>query len=439
MQVDRVFVKTGFGLVTTGTVISGGLKTGDEVMTLPTGEKRKVRGIQSHGKTVQSVQMGDRAAVNIAGLSKEHVWRGSEIVSTGYLEPVTKFIANLSMIGDTVWKIKSKQRVRVHIGTSEILGRVTLPEKTLSAGETGNCVLSLEESVIAAMDDRFVLRSYSPMETIAGGRVLDPNPNGSWKEIRAWAKDLPVDPEQRYLQFINQSWRSPKSILDWSQSFHISQDDLAQILSPHTDMIDHLCITKGNINLSKDLFLEAIENFHQQNPYRAFIGLKFLQNQLQFSVQWFDIIARLLIKDHKIKHVESGFASASHEISFSTTDQEKATRVISALNRTENLALSESELISVVDASIVPILHAFKAQKKVIEIEAGLWMSNQTFQHIMAMVKTWFNSHTELTVPVFKDKLGLTRKTAIPILEYLDKKQFTERSGNIRLKGEHLE
>lgn len=438
MQIDRVFLKTGFGLVTTGTVISGELNLGDEVVSLPAGEKRKVRGIQSHGKSVDIVRTGDRAAVNLSGLSKESTSRGSELVRVGYLEPTNRIIANLTMIGDTAWKIKSKQRVHIHIGTSEVLGQITLPGNTLTAGEEGNCVLALEEPIIAAMDDRFVIRSYSPTETIAGGKVLDPNPSGTWKQIRSWTKDLSASPADRYIQFINKEWKSPKTIKDWSKLFHVLPADVENIVSTSTTNIGPMCVTEENLEKSKELFLNQVQDYHKKNPYRAFIGLKSLQDQLQFSSAWFETVSHMLLKEQQIKQIESGFALTAYKISISDKDKEKVNKVTSALTASKNMAVSEADLSGLIGSPVLKILHALKAQKKVIEIEQNLWMSSQRFQEMLLQINEWFNTHQELTVPDFKDILGLTRKTAIPILEYLDKHQFTERKENHRLKGENL-
>ena len=135
LQVDRSFSKTGFGTVVTGTVISGELKKGDEVQILPSEKTGRVRGLQSHGSTVDSVRLGDRAAVNIAGFEKKDLWRGVEITTNGWLKPTSQIIANISIISETKWIIKSKQRVRIHIGTQEILARIILLKSPLKAGE----------------------------------------------------------------------------------------------------------------------------------------------------------------------------------------------------------------------------------------------------------------------------------------------------------------
>lgn len=438
MQVDRVFVKTGFGLVTTGTVISGEIHVGEEVVSLPVGKKSKVRGIQSHGANVSSVQLGDRAAVNVSGLEKGQAWRGSELVAQGYLTPTRKLIAHVTMIPSTEWKLKPKQRVRIHLGTSEVLGRVTLVDTVLRENENGNCIIALEEPIVAAMDDRFVVRSYSPMETIAGGVVLDPHPQGKWREIKSWAKRLHQTSVDRYMQFIDRQWANPISLYGWSNIFHIKSCDLKEIVSSEIIEQGTYCVTKKNIEASKNMVVDHLRKYHKENPYRSFIGKKVLQDNLQFSSGWFKEVITLLKVKGIIKNIESGFALTDYKISMSDSDRKKAEMVLSKLNISENLAVSISELTGIGGTAVLKLLHVLKAEGKAMEIQSELWMSTKNFITVTNLLKDWYKDHDKLTVPNFKDVTNLTRKTAIPLLEYLDKHQWTIRTGNERLKGDKL-
>ena len=189
LQIDRSFIKTGFGTVVTGTVISGELKKGEEIQILPAEKIGRVRGLQSHEQMVDSVKLGDRAAINITGLDKKDLWRGAEIVSNSWLKPTSQIIVHISIIHKTKWIIKSKQRIRIHIGTQELLGRIFLIKKFLKEGESGNALIQFEIPAVVAMDDRFVIRSYSPLSTIGGGIVLDTNPIGTVKSQKLWAEE----------------------------------------------------------------------------------------------------------------------------------------------------------------------------------------------------------------------------------------------------------
>ncbi|GIT32418.1 MAG: hypothetical protein Ct9H300mP2_4970 [Candidatus Neomarinimicrobiota bacterium] len=167
MHVDRVFSKKGFGTVVTGTVDSGELHVGDKLELLPNKVDAKVRGIQTHGGNVDSVGVGDRAALNLANVERTEVYRGTVLSNPGIKTVTKKVIAHIIMYPDTDWTIKNNQRIRLHIGTAEIMGKVSMATPKLKKGENGSVIIGLEISLSVAMDDLFVIRSYSPMKTIA--------------------------------------------------------------------------------------------------------------------------------------------------------------------------------------------------------------------------------------------------------------------------------
>jgi len=175
--VDRVFAVKGHGTVVTGTVLTGSLRLGEEVEVQPGGQKARVRGMQVHGKAVEEVHQGDRAALNLQGLVKAEIGRGSWVAAPGVLKPTTLLDVRLRVLpGDL--RLKHRDRVRVHLGTAEIIGRVLLlGRKALEPGEEGLAQLLLEEETAALVDDRFVIRRYSPQSTLGGGLVLDPAPH----------------------------------------------------------------------------------------------------------------------------------------------------------------------------------------------------------------------------------------------------------------------
>ncbi len=174
--VDRVFNVKGHGTVLTGTVLAGFLKSGDEVEIQPGGLKARVRGLQVHGKAVEQVRQGDRAALNLQGLARTELGRGSWVAAPGLLTPTSLLDVRLRVLPGEI-RLKHRDRVRVHLGTAELLGRVLLlGRKALEPGEEGFAQLLLEEETAALLGDRFVIRRYSPQITIGGGVVADPNP-----------------------------------------------------------------------------------------------------------------------------------------------------------------------------------------------------------------------------------------------------------------------
>jgi len=444
LQIDRSFIKTGFGTVVTGTVISGELKKGDEIQILPAEKIGRVRGLQSHEKLIDSVKLGDRAAVNIAGLDKKDLWRGAELVSNGWLKPTSQIVAQISMIPKTNWIIKSKQRVRIHVGTQELLGRIFLKKKSLKEGKFGNVLIKFEESAVVAMDDRFVIRSYSPLNTIGGGIVLDTNPIGTVKSQKLWAEKLSINPEERYLQFMDRDLKNPHSLVEWCKIFHVSSQTFKSVIT-----INKLRAAKGkpfiysdeNLNKCKSIIIKLIDDFHKDQPYQNSMKGEELKEKSKFNSNWFEFVLSDLISKEEVKQIQAGYALANYGIELSGNDQQKAEIIEKLIDSfdyepiTINLLIEESKLPN---KKVLELLHVLKGQEKVIDIAEGMWSSRLKIEEMNKMLKLFFSKSDKLSVVQFKDITSLTRKSAIPLLEYFDSKKITVRDGNERLKGEAL-
>ncbi|MFC1786348.1 SelB C-terminal domain-containing protein, partial [Candidatus Neomarinimicrobiota bacterium] len=444
LQIDRSFIKKGFGTVVTGTVISGELKKGDEMQILPAEKIGRVRGLQSHEKLVESVKLGDRAAVNIAGLDKKDLWRGAELIGNGWLKPTSQIVAYISIISNTKWIIKSKQRIRIHVGTQELLGRIFILKKSLKEGESGNALIQFELPAVVAMDDRFVIRSYSPLNTIGGGIVLDTNPIGSVKSQKLWTEELSVNPEERYLQFMDRDLKNPHSLLEWCKIFHISSQTFKSVITKNklrTAKGKPFIYSDDNLNKCKSIIIKFIEDFHKDQPYQKSMKGEELKEKSNFNNNWFEFVLSDLISKGEVKQIQAGYALANYGIELSSKDQQKAEiieKLIGSFNYeplTINILIEESELPN---KKVLELLHVLKGQEKVIDIAEGIWSDRLKIEEMTKMLKQYFTKTDKLSVVQFKDITGLTRKSAIPLLEYFDRKKITLRDGNERLKGEML-
>ncbi|MEJ2636412.1 MAG: selenocysteine-specific translation elongation factor [Calditrichia bacterium] len=177
LPIDRVFGKPGFGTVVTGSVLSGQIDAGGAVEILPELIPARVRGLQSHDRPVESVSMGDRAALNLTGIGNDQLHRGQVIAQAGYYRAVQSFNARLTPLPDETVLIKNRMRVRIHLHTAEIFARLVLPElKALDPGQSAMVQFRLEKPVYASFGDHFIIRQYSPQITLGGGIVLETNP-----------------------------------------------------------------------------------------------------------------------------------------------------------------------------------------------------------------------------------------------------------------------
>ncbi|MGW8273224.1 MAG: selenocysteine-specific translation elongation factor, partial [Thermodesulfovibrionales bacterium] len=176
LPIDRVFTLKGFGTVVTGTAISGSLSVEDSVEIEPGGIRSKVRGLQSHGRAIRTALAGQRVAINLQGVEKDDIHRGDVVVPPGKLVPTRKLDVVVSLL-EGAPETRNRSQVHLHIGTSEVVARMILYDKQgIGSGEMGFCQLRLQDKIIAMAGDRFVIRRFSPVETIGGGVVLDPIP-----------------------------------------------------------------------------------------------------------------------------------------------------------------------------------------------------------------------------------------------------------------------
>ncbi len=443
LQADRVFSMTGFGTVVTGTVVSGKLKKGDSVDILPGDISAKVRGIQSHGAEVDFVQRGDRAAVNLSGVEAEKVFRGSELAMPGMLTSISKFTAQIHLTEDMKKGLKHHQRVRVHLGTNEIMARVYLPSnKKMNPGRSGNVIIELEEPAVAATEDRFVMRSYSPMHTIGGGTVLATFiPKGV--KIKEWVSELDLDLEKRFEQLVNTFKLEPKTVFEWGKSLQLT-DKAVRELVKKTGLKSSrrsFIYSDGNIKDCSELIGKRLKQFHANNPLRKSMSVDVLQQETGLSEKWLAEMLDIMEKDASIRSAGTGIALESHRVELAGGTAELSGKIESGLIGNGFTPMTTDELSKKLKTShkdILEILHVLKSKNKVVEIENGVWMHSQNLTKLRQAMKDHFNTQSEMNVADFKRMSGLTRKFAIPVLEYCDKQGWTERNGNVRLKGTEL-
>jgi len=188
LLVDRSFSVKGFGAVVTGTVLSGELNTGEDIQILPSGFETKVRGLQEHTASIKSVQVGDRAAVNLQNIPKEGVGRGDVLVKPNTLSAISEFTGYMKTVSKLPIKIKNYCRIRVHIGTSERLGKLIWFDETpnLEPDKYYHVRIQLDSPVATARNDAFLVRLHSPLITLAGGKILEINPPKLKKSDSLW-------------------------------------------------------------------------------------------------------------------------------------------------------------------------------------------------------------------------------------------------------------
>ena len=435
LPVDRVFSKKGFGSVVTGTVLSGKTKIGSDLEIIPGNQKAKVRGIQTHGTETSSVKMGDRAAINLAGTDLNELYRGTVIADPYWVNSTEKLIAHVTLIEDTRWKLKNRQRVHLHLGTAEVVARAMMQDP-LEAGQSGNALFYLEKPIAALMDERFIIRSLSPMETIGGCVVLDSNPIPIRKELKLWTASLQENPSERFKQFVSQYWKSPKSLGNWARHFQTTESQVKNwIRSEEIKNEKGFLFTSEKQDESMEYIREVLTLFHKDNPYKKSLSQDRLKDATHFSTNWLSYILDYM--GDELINVEGGFALKSHSVVLSDSDASLAKILEDSVKQAGCAILNAKELSSENPKITLEILYILKGEGKIIEVGRGLWIHGDVLDKLKDDLCLFFTANPQLNVSDFKTITNTTRKSAIPLLEYCDKHGLTERVGNSRIKGEN--
>ena len=453
LPVDRAFGVKGFGLVCTGTVQAGALAEGDRVEVAPEGPLVRVRRLQQHGVAVQAVRAGDRAAINLAGVEQGQLVRGHSLVAPGFFRPTQMLDAQVQLLASSPMPMASRTRVRLHLGTREIMARVVLPAaKPLTPGQESFAQLRLEAPVVAAWGDRFVLRRYSPALTIGGGRVLNPHPAKHRRfepallaHLQALTQDdLPAVVEC-WLRGADHRLKSQQALAGelglgverltrWTDALvaagravRVASEGQTHVL--HRDVCEHW---GAQIEA-------ALARFHRAQPLKLGLPREELRNLSARYVQpeLFDCVLRYLAEAGRVALDGAVVRAASHRICF-TPEQDVLKAAVEARLNTANFAdlPTLAELAQALDASraeVADMLQALQALGEVVSLEGGLLIHCEALARARALLSDTLERDGEIAVAEFRTLIGSNRKCALALLGYFDAEGLTVRRGDVRV------
>lgn len=459
IPVDRAFIKAGFGSIVTGSVIAGSVKTGEMVEILPQRIQVRVRGIQSHDNPVDEVRAGDRAAINLAGSGVEVLHRGEVIARPGFYEPVDSFNASLTVLPDAPAPVKNQMRIRIHLHTAEVIGRLILFEsRELQPGENGLVQIRLEEPAFACYDDRFIIRRFSPQHTLGGGIVLQTNPPRFRKRfahrmIHSLHDLQSKDPEKKIMACFSLLAISPMTQTKLQVNTGIPVTELEKIIRKLSNEEKLLSFSHGQemhyysseqMSMVLDSLKSELERYHKTYPGRTGMAVPELLSQLA------KYHSEELINHALTYGAKQGIVSMADEVvSLSNFRVHYSPKEEDVISRIENIYLSSEfqppltkdlpEMAAVSEREIREFLKILKEQNKLVLVEDKLFFHIHAMNKLIEIVSNFFQNRQEMTVADLKDLLGISRKYAIPLLSYLDDRKFTEREGDVRRKGPKLQ
>ncbi len=455
LPIDRSFVVKGFGTVVTGTLASGSIHESDEMVLMPAAKKVRVRGLQTHGKEEKSVNAGQRAAVNLAGVGHDEIGRGMTLCESGMLRAVQMFDARIEVLAGVAKPLRSRRRVRVHIGTAEVLARVHVINETgeIGPGETDLAQFRLETPVAAIPGERFIIRSYSPQITIAGGTILDNFPKKHRRRDTAGSRDFlnalvkAADNAAEIIGLIVEAagesgarFEDIQARTGWRKSI------IQKATGENKQIVDAGGVYIGfeNFESLRKKALDSIGQHHKREPLSQGLLRETLREKIfaHKPSEVFKAVIAGLESEGMIRIDNDLVRSASHSQTF--TDEE--TRVISRLQEIFIKAhLAVPKLDEALETSVIGTKlrkdHARKLLQvlinggEIIKVTTELYFSAAAIKSLIEKLRAFADSGTDRTidVPKFKEIADVSRKYAIPLLEYFDSERVTVRSGDRRI------
>ncbi|MBU0479666.1 MAG: selenocysteine-specific translation elongation factor [Proteobacteria bacterium] len=455
MPVDRVFSVKGFGVVVTGTSISGRLAVGDEVKFYPGGQAGRVRGIQVHSDDAKQVEAGKRTAINVQGVDRESVSRGNVLASAGCLDPSYIMDAEFIYLSSNPKELKNRSRVRIHIGTAEIMGRIVLlDDEKLAPGSVANVQLLFEEPASAWADDHYVVRSYSPVYTIGGGRIFN---SRAFKKKRFREANQEIfrvyregEIEDRILQHVREAGIAGLTPDDLSVRIGLFGKKMAKILDAPISarkliMIDsdRKRMVEGGVYEEQLVKVCAIvEEFHRNNPLKPGIPKEELRNKLSANenLKLFHSLLNDLVRKGRLSQDEAVVKVAGHEVS-TEGDTGELKETMAAFYLAAGLsAPTVKELREKFKGSsetlVKGVLDLLVREEVVCKISEDLFYHSQVINKIKEDLVKVIRENGEIDAQGFKNLTGLSRKFSIPLLEFFDRAKITLRVGDKRILRE---
>lgn len=443
IPVDRIFSVEGFGTVITGTLIEGTMKVGDPVTVYPSRIESRIRNLQVHSQDVQEAYAGQRVAVNLAGLKKTDLNKGDVIAVPDSMHTTMMIDIHLTVLKDCDREIRNATRLHLYHGARDILCKIVLLDRdSVGAGESCYAQLRLEEEIAVKTGDRFVLRFYSPVETIGGGVILDSNPfkhkrndatvleslmlkeGGSDREkISAALRDYSARFET--LDFLQIQTGIPKEQFD-QQINKLIKDKVAFRVS------DNVVIHTDYLNRLKDSAVKLLESYHKENPLREGMKKDEFRNKLikYEDISVVDKITDSLVNRKVLKYVNNCVALADFEVQQDNNQQEIENAFLQGGFSPESPDQIAARFPKV--KNFKQVLESLVNTGKLVRVEEKILLHADYYNKALTLAKEHVDQNGQITLAEMRDLMGASRKFAVAVLEYWDKRGITKKVGDAR-------
>ncbi len=450
VPVDRVFVMKGHGVVVTGTALGGSVAPGDEIVILPGGRQARTRDVQVHGRAVERAWAGERVAMNLVGLGREDVCRGDTVATPGWDLTTGRFDARAEIRPLAGRPVRSHERVRVHLSTREVLGRLVWLDgrEEVEPRQSAYCQIALMEPAVVCHGDRFVVRDETAERTLGGGRVL---------VARAQKHRKSHGPVSERLATLESGGDTERmgAVLDMAPGLGLAPDELALAAGIQRDAVagligstdevvaipdaasPTLLVSRARYQAYVEALLAAVGSFQRDNPARPGIELEHLRASVRPVVDQkvFRPVVEEAVGSGRLGRRASRVFTPEHRVTLDEGDEALARRAMETIDHggvmPPNLKQLEQDLAA--DARKVASLVGVLAERgEVVKVAPDLFYSVSELRGIEESLREALRRDGEITAGGFRDLIAASRKYCIPLLDFFDRSGVTIRVGDVR-------
>lgn len=454
MAIDRTFTIDGHGTVVTGSISSGELAVGDQLQIQPGDKAVRVRGLQNHDSSVDTVRRGQRAAINLAGVHHSEIDRGHELCANDHLRPSSLLTIKLHLLNRIKKPFKDRSRIRFHVGTAELFGNVRLLGQTeLNSGESCYAQVFLNEPAVAVWNQPFVIRLQSPVETIGGGRVLDSNaarlkkPSATdLKMISQLADNDPIKRASASAYLAND--------LNWTASELargagiVNVDEVYEQLVSSNELIEidvtitrKVVIHRARFDELANRVMNTLERMHKNAPLRFNHPRSALSVEFNYldQAELLELVVNELKKQKKVNANVNTIGLVGYGPKLSKGQKALLGELIATVKSAGLTSPTIADLVKSAKKnkeSVGELLEMASENGDIVKLNAEFYLHTEAVDSIKSQLTEALSGGKGLTMSEIRQLLGISRKYAIPICEYLDDSGFTKRDGDQRLLGQ---
>jgi selenocysteine-specific elongation factor len=443
LPIDRVFTMKGFGTVVTGTLISGTIRKEDELEVFSSGRRVRIRGVQVHGQAADEAVAGQRTALNLAGANTEDLARGMTLAPTATLAATRRADVQLSLLPSTSRPLKDRARVHFHSNTMETVAEVRIHggNKKVSPNESGFARLVLPEPALLLPGDRFIIRQFSPVVTIGGGVVLDAAPLKRAATLPDFLNVLAAGADEQIVSTrimrqgskgISMAGLTRETGWTWEKI----ERALAAALGQRTVLrIGEVLVYRPTFDTLKSSLLSTLDEFHKKNPLVNGISREQLREQTDASSELFSAALDAVRGDKKIEIAGELVRLAGRGVVMKDEEAESKKKIEEAFSTAGLKVPALYEVLArlkVDKTRAQKIVTLLLRDKVLIKISEELVFHRTALEELRRLIVAQKKLSPKMDVAKFKELTGVSRKYAIPLLEYLDRERVTRRVGDAR-------